>query len=158
MPLTKAQILQGVKYVEEFHVEELDGEVKIRALSDGELSVIEGNHLANMGKIGIGLDTFGPFAEEEGLSGEADGTAEGGRDRYRKIVEKMELDKVNDIALSAKKRQWEICSRGLTVDGEQWTVEDVQALPEIIIEKIAARIEEISRGRPGQVENFRKEQ
>lgn len=136
MILTKAQVLQGIKYTENFYVEELNGEVKIRALSDGELATIEANYITELGKLGISYDDLQGMQEAK--------------------AEAIGLDKSGGMSLATRKRQWEICAKALSVD-EQWTVEDVQQLPGPAIDKIAARAEEISKGRPDQIKNFREQ-
>lgn len=134
MLLLKAQILQGVKYTENFYVEELNGEVKIRALSDGEFAKIEADYITELGKLGISYDDLQGLQEAK--------------------AESIALDKSGGMSLATRKRQWAICAKALSVD-EQWTEEDVQQLPGPAIDKIAARAEEISKGRPEQIKNFR---
>lgn len=136
MLLLKTQILQGVKYNETIFIEELDGEVKIRALSDGEFSMIEASYIAELGKLGISYDDLQGLQEAK--------------------TEGIPLVKSGFMSLATRQRQWEICTKALSVD-EQWTVEDVQQLPGPAIDKITARAEEISKGRPEQVKNFREQ-
>jgi len=136
MLLTKAQILQGIKYTENLYVEELNSEVKIRVLSDGEFAKIEADYIIELGKLGISYDDLQGLQEAK--------------------AESITLDKSGGISLATRKRQWEICAKALSVD-EQWTVEDVQQLPGLAIDKIVARTEEISQGRLEQIKNFREQ-
>lgn len=137
MVLTKAQILQGVKYVEEFFIEELNGSVKIRALSDGELVNIEANYVIELGKLDINFNNVNELKEDDSK------------------FKELDLQKSGNLTLISKKREWEICAKALSVDGDAWTVEDVQNLPSKVIEKIVKRVDEISRGTVEEADNFR---
>lgn len=136
MLLTKTMILQGVKYTETIFIEELSGEVKIRALSDGEFTRIEADYITELGKLGISYDDLQGLQEAK--------------------AESIDLDKSGGMSLVTRQRQWAICALALSVD-EQWTVEDVQQLPGPAIDKIAERAETISKGGPDQVKNFRSQ-
>ncbi len=131
--LTKDQILQGSKYTEEFAVEKLGGAVKIRALTDGELTKIEARHLKNLSAAGITSDDLGHMGASK----------------------KLTLEQSASTAESAKERTWSIVALAMSVDGQEWTAEDVSQLGEELTEAIAARVEDISRGRRGQAESFR---
>jgi hypothetical protein len=129
--LTKDQILSGSKCTEEFAVEKLGGAVKIRALTDGELTKIDAKHLKTLSQAGIGPKDLG------GID--------------------ITLEQSAVIAESAKELIWSIVALAMSVDGQEWTAEEVSGLDEDLIEAIAARVEEMSRGKRGQVESFRKD-
>ena len=129
--LTKDQILQGSKYTEEFAVEKLGGAVKIRALTDGEITKIDAKHLKTLSQAGIGPKDLG------GID--------------------ITLEQSAVTAESTKELVWSIVALAMSVDGQEWTPEEISELDEDLIEAIAARVEEISRGRRGQVESFRKD-
>lgn len=136
--LTKNQILEGTKYVEEFPVKELGGAVKIRALSDGELTKIEARHLRNLSAAGIpsgALGSLGVIDEDE--------------------KQEITLEQSVAIVESTKERIWSIVALAMSIDGQEWTVEEVSMLNEELTNAIAARAEVISGGRPGQAESFR---
>jgi len=122
--LTKAQVLQGIKYVEELPVEELGGSVKIRALSDGEFTSIEMNYVTELLSIGIDYDELQQIRQGK--------------------LETFEPMKMSNLSLASLKRQWSICSNALSVD-EQWSIEEVKRLPIEATDKIAVRTEEISK-------------
>ena len=146
--LTKSQILEGVKYTEDFPVDELGGAVRIRALSDGELTKVETDYLMKLAAVGI---------RPENLSAKLIKTCPNcGAPINPREDSTMEQTVV--ITQSMKERDWAMVALALSVGEEKWTPEEVSGLVEkdSIISKIGARVEEISRGRQGQAESFRK--
>lgn len=154
MLLTKAQILAGVKYTETLTIEELGGDVTIRALSDGELSVIEAEYIREIGSAGI---KFGDLNDMRQMKGEKpEQNAETGEDKKKKD---FDLAKSGDLSLAAKHRDWAICAKALSVN-EEWTRVEVEILPRAAVEKIVDRAEEISGAKRNvglKLESFRQE-
>jgi hypothetical protein len=139
MLLTKAQILAGVKYTETLTIEELGGDVTIRALSDGELSAIEAEYVREIGSAGIKFNDLQEMRTNQ--------------------KEDFDLAKSGDLALAAKQRDWAICAKALSVN-EEWKREDVEKLPRAAVEKIVDRAEEISGAKRNvglKLESFRQE-
>lgn len=132
MLLTKAQILEGTMFTEEFPVEELGGSVKIRALSDGEVSRMSTDQTKRL--IAAGLS-------ETLITGDKS-------ERDNMTIEQMSIfNRVGDEML------WERAAVGLSVD-EVWTAEETSKLNGRVLQKIVARIMELTVGTPGQVQSF----
>lgn len=133
--LTKAQLLAGSKYTEEIEIKELGGKVKIRALSDGEMSQIESQHMIDMGSLGI---------DYQGLQS------------MKYTPEIMTIDRAAKVAQLAKERAWKIVALALSVPGgEEWTPEEASGLHESTVDLILTKAEELSKGKRGQLESFR---
>ncbi len=131
--LTKDQILSGSKYTEEFAVEKLGGAVKIRALTDGELTKIEARHLKNLSAAGISPEDLGGIGVKAcphcgGLVKDA-GSAKG-----------VTLEQSAVTAESAKERTWSIVALAMSVDGQERIAEDGSQLDEENNETIAATV------------------
>lgn len=120
MLLTKAQILAGRNYTEQFFVEELQGEVTIRPLTDGEYTRLQLELLSSVNlpegvnPAEIDLSTFD----------------------FSKL-------KVASLVEAQHKMEWQIVAWCL-VDEEPWTLEEVQKLPPGVPSKIAKKVLEIS--------------
>lgn len=133
MALVKAQILNGTRYTEEFYVEELKGSVKIRPLSDGEVTEIENLYYQELSKAGIKVEELEKITES-----------------------KADMVKSATFMQITKMRDWRIIAKGLSVD-EEWTAEDVRGLGKPINDKLLARITELTNGSYEEIKSFRGE-
>lgn len=130
--LTKSQLLQGSQYTEELEIEGL-GKVKVRALSDGEKTQIEAEHMLAMHDAGINSEDLTGAIKASDIS----------------------IEKTVALARLGKERGWKIAAKALSVPGgEEWSVDEAKGLHEDIIDQIVVKAEVLSKGKRGQVESF----
>lgn len=120
MLLTKAQILAGRNYTEQVYIAALGGEVKIRPLTDGELTRLQAELLAK-------------FNLPEGVS-------PNGFELGKLDLSKFDL---GSLVEAQRNMEWQIAALCL-VDEEPWTVEEIKSLPPGVPSLIAKRVLEIS--------------
>jgi hypothetical protein len=147
--LTKAQILQGSSYTEDFEVLELEGKVKIRALSDAELTQIDAEYFTYLTQNGVKAEMIYAFSDVDPC------ICPHCKKQFRNRDE-MNLAQSMTIVKGRKEKNWKLAALGLSIGEDKWTVEEVAKIkPEEAVTQIADRILVISGGTQDQVDSFR---
>ena len=139
--LTRADLLAGTKRVEYVYFEELDGEIPLRPLTDGEFSRVEAI------KASGGMTMTAKPQAVKGNRATVDASSMEINVDMEKLAEKGFEADCQAVAYSM-------------ADGAAWTVADVRQLsPPGIVAKIAAKVYEISGATPAgakEAEFFRQ--
>ncbi len=136
MALTKAELLQGKTARRTVPISALGGEVEIRPLTDGEFHSIQQKFVQ---AVSMKLDI-----SPEDLETEI------GPDTP-KLASKLntEID-VAEFAQADYESSLMAAAFGLTVGGEEWSMEEVEQLPPGAAEQIADEVYDLSGARPEQ--------
>ncbi len=127
--LTKADLLKGKESVEYVFFEELDGELPLKPLTDGQWSQVRAVRFAGM--------------KAKGKPGSSDPDME------------FEVGKLREQSFEA----CALAVSFAIADGETWTVDDVKRMrPAGIVEKIADEVFRITGVSPDEGVEFTKEQ
>lgn len=132
--LSKAAILKGVEHVETVEVKSLGGKVKIRPLSSGEWNTILVESQKGLGEVELNVGGFG----------RTDG------------VLSIDLSKQTASDFRSKIRA---VALALSVGGEEWTEDEVEALPNGAVEELFEHVKTISgiELQEREVDDFREE-
>lgn len=123
--LTKNEILEGIKKVETVCIEALQGEVKIRPLSAVEWGEIEE----------IEAKALGSFeTQEKAMRGQ----------RKKSSVESKARINIEQQTKASNEAKYKAVSLALSVDGEEWTIEEVQCMPIAALKEIFENVQRIS--------------
>ncbi len=132
--LTKDKILKGIEKVETVYIESLGGEVKIRPLSSSEWQEIVIEEQKGIGEVKLKV----------GSLQQTDGTMS------------IDLAKQTIASFKAKVKAVAIA---MSVDGEEWTEEEVRQLLPGVVDEIFEAVRDISgiTIEERELDNFRKE-
>jgi len=132
--LNKETILKGVEKVETVYIESLEGEVKIRPLSSSEWQEIVIEEQKGIGEVKLKV----------GSLQQTDGTMS------------IDLAKQTIASFKAKVKAVAIA---MSVDGEEWTEEEVRQLLPGVVDEIFEAVRDISgiTIEERELDNFRKE-
>ncbi len=125
--LTKAQLLGGKLFSKVISIEGF-GSIRVRALSDGEITAIDSEYIQEINAAGIKI---------------AETSKSNVNDEQALIFQK-----------TLKNKDWKSCALALSVD-EEWTVDDVKQLPIFVIERINDESDILSKGEDKQLDKFR---
>lgn len=117
--LTKDKILKGIEKVETVYIESLGGEVKIRPLSSSEWQEIVIEEQKGIGQVKLNV----------GSLRQTDGT--------------MSIDLAKQTIASFKAKVKAV-SLAMTVDGEEWSENEVEQLLPGVVDEIFEHVREIS--------------
>lgn len=142
MPLTKAQILNGRNHTESVYISAINGYVRIRVLTSGEIAQAEA---IEAGAIKLTMN--------------ADASSEDA------MMESSKLDvDLKELHIAEHQANALIVAYGLSVpDGETWSTEDVNNIsPPEAVTQIAKEVRRISKVKDGgamldQLNNFRNQ-
>lgn len=123
--LTKAEILQGIQKVETVCIKSLKGEVKIRPLSAAEWD--------SVGE--IEAKALGDFETEE--------KAFRGQRKKGSMASKARIN-IEQQTKASNEAKYKAVSLALSVDGEDWSVEEVQSMPAAALKEIYENVQRIS--------------
>ena len=132
--LSKDKILKGIEKVETVYIESLGGEVKIRPLSSSEWQEIVIEEQKGIGEVKLKV----------GSLQQTDGTMS------------IDLAKQTIASFKAKVKAVAIA---MSVDGEEWTEEEVRQLLPGVVDEIFEAVRDISgiTIEERELDNFRKE-
>ena len=132
--LTKDRILKGIEKIETVYIESLEGEVKIRPLTSAEWQEIVVEEQKGIGQVKLNV----------GSLRQTDGT--------------MSIDLAKQTVASFKAKVKAVAI-AMSVDGEEWTEEEVRQLLPGVVDEIFEAVRDISgiTIEERELDNFRKE-
>ncbi len=146
--ITKEQVLKGIKARETVHVPELNGDLIVRPLTDGEFSDMN-NESAR-----ISREARAYFFSQRGKSPEE-------IEEMVKEDENLQNLITADDMYHLKQSTYIAAAAGLSCDKEEWTVDDVRKLPQRVPDKIAKVALKMTKGDKGgdmnSARSFRKD-
>lgn len=135
MLLTKEQLLKGSRFTAEVEIPELGGSIKVRALKDDERMALENWYFGEMAANGLSF-----------------------KDMENRFAGVDDIGQMNKIAEIGKQREWRTLAYGLSVDGVSYGWEELKVLEPLTVQELTAKINELTFGKPKQVDNFREKQ
>jgi len=149
MALTKADILQGKDNVQNVYIPELEGEVALRPLTDGQMAQVKVIQSA-------GIQFRGAPGRAQGLKETKGVGALSELEALQAMGDTLEFD-ISEVTKNEYEAKCLAVSYALSVN-ETWTIQDVKNLrPAGVVDVIAKVVFDMTIPKREEVETFREE-